>query len=281
MNYQFEDSSIDAKFYVQSLDQVLSMSEARELRMVHIFLNLGSKQVSIDIDGSQLELPSKHFLTSTFMHQITLEEQTEDVVVLSFNKGFYCVQTHDDEISCNGIIFFGAPQLSPIALSDDDTNKFRLLLKVFEDEFKAEDHLQKEMLTLLLKRMVILCTRIAKQQQGIEQVRSEEAELIRKFHYLVDLHFYEKQTVADYADLLFKSPKTLSNIFSKVGGQSPSTIIQERIVLEARRLLLYTDDPVAHISDSLGYAEPASFTKMFKKVTGQTPLQFRKQEVLN
>ena len=65
-------------------------------------------------------------------------------------------------------------------------------------------------------------------------------DIIRQFYVLVDNHFKEKKQVQDYAEMLYRSPKTLSNLFSLYGLNSPLRIIHERVDAEARRLLLYT-----------------------------------------
>jgi len=91
----------------------------------------------------------------------------------------------------------------------------------------------------------------------------------------VEKHFREHHQVADYASLLYKSPKTLSNVFRKLGRKTPLQFIHERIVLEGRRLLLYTDKPIAEIADELGFLESGHFSRLFKRVTGDSPSALR------
>jgi len=81
--------------------------------------------------------------------------------------------------------------------------------------------------------------------------------------------------VKDYATLLFKSPKTLSNIFSKHIGKSPLTVINERIILEAKRLLLYSQKSTDEIAQELGYKDTGHFSKFFKKHAGYSPSNFK------
>ena len=85
--------------------------------------------------------------------------------------------------------------------------------------------------------------------------------------------------MADYADLMFKSPKTLSNTFKKLRNQSPLHMIQERIILEAKRQLYYTEKPIKEITYELGFSEPAQFSRLFKNTTGLSPSDFQKQVV--
>lgn len=101
-------------------------------------------------------------------------------------------------------------------------------------------------------------------------------DIVRRFYILVDQHFREKKQVQDYADLLFRSPKTLSNLFASCGVPSPLRIIHERIESEAKRLLLYTPKSAKEISELLGFEDLSTFSRFFKKMTGESVSNFRK-----
>lgn len=99
--------------------------------------------------------------------------------------------------------------------------------------------------------------------------------LIRRFNWLVEQHFREKHSVVHHADLLNKSAKTLSNLFSEQGQKSPLQIIHERIATEAKRLLIYTDKPVKEIAFHLGFTDVSAFHRFFKKQAGLSPSAFK------
>ena len=108
-----------------------------------------------------------------------------------------------------------------------------------------------------------------------------QQDLVRKYHVLVENHFKEKHQVSEYAQLLFKSPKTLSNLFKKTGSASPLSIINDRILLEAKRLLLFSEKNVDEIGYELGYKEAAHFSKFFKSHIGLPPARFKEKYALN
>ena len=68
---------------------------------------------------------------------------------------------------------------------------------------------------MLLKRLIIICTTLAKEQYILKKLQYDQVKIIRKFNVLVDSHYKTKRKVSDYAELLFKSPKTLSNLFAQ------------------------------------------------------------------
>ena len=246
--------------------------------LIHIIWNHSSDAVRLFIDGAELSLQPERIITTTYYHQVQVLSGAENLVLFSFNKPYYCIYDHDAEISCNGIIFFGAQELAVIQLSKEEQRKMEMLVQVFIDEFSFHDNVQGEMLLMMLKRLIIICTRLVKNQTGLDRSNVQENDLLRQFRFLVDMHFREKKRVQDYAALLHRSPKTLSNAISKLGGKTPLTIIQGRIVLEARRLLTYTDKHVNEIAFELGYEEPGGFFKTFKKHVGQSPAKFREAQ---
>ena len=232
------------------------------------------KGCSIVVDGYSVYLTHHQILFSTTLNVLEIPRNA-GIIAIVFNREFYCIRDHDHEVSCHGLLFFGSSHPPIISLSDKEIDSFKILFAVFEEEFETKDHIQGEMLRVMLKRLLIKSTRLVKETQGIQKLPSSQMQMLRKFHILVEHHFREKHQVADYADLLFKSPKTLSNIFNKAGRGSPLTIINDRILLEAKRLLLFSEKTAEQISYELGYKESAHFSKFFKSHCGLPPVEFR------
>ena len=147
----------------------------------------------------------------------------------------------------------------------------------FRQESVIHDNLQEEMLRIVLKRFIITCTRIARQRFGVGQEKEKTFDIIRQYYVLVDRHFKEKKQVQDYADILCRSPKTLSNLFSTCGLPSPLRVIHDRIEAEAMRLLLYTHKSAKEISSILGFEDLSAFSRFFKKMTGESVSDYRKR----
>ncbi|MCG8307800.1 MAG: AraC family transcriptional regulator [Cytophagales bacterium] len=275
----FENSNMNlgGKLILTVNEPCIDWEQSNQDHLIHIIWNHSNADVEIDIDGISIVLPPQCLITTTYYHHVFVPGNQERLIVFSFNRAYYCVYDHDHEVSCNGIIFFGAQKLVVIKLDASFKRKLELLLQVFIDEFEYEDNVQGEMLLMLLKRLIIICTRLAKAAGGLDDLILENVEIIRQFNFLVDMHYKEKKSVKEYADLLFKSPKTLANIFAKSGSKTPLQIIHERIILEARRLLTYTDKNINEIAYELGYKDTATFSKLFKKRMLETPQSFREK----
>ena len=245
---------------------------------IKILWNRSDEPIDILLDDISISLQPNQITTTTYLQYFSIQKANTGLTALLFNRSFYCIQDHDAEVSCNGIIFFGTQDIPVISLDKVEQRKFGLLYEVLVDEFQTTDKVQGEMLQVLLKRMIIKSTRLAKEQLITKKLDNRQIDTIRQYNVLVDLHFKEKRQVQDYADLLHKSPKTLSNLFKTYNAKSPLRIIHERIVLEAKRLLYYTDKSISDIAFDLGYEELAPFSKLFKKIEGITPSKFQKSE---
>jgi len=108
-------------------------------------------------------------------------------------------------------------------------------------------------------------------------VNEKGFDIIQRYYVLVDNHFKEKKQVQAYAALLHRSPKTLSNLFAAYGMPSPLKIIQERVVTEAKRLLLHTSHSIKEISVILGFESVGTFSRFFKNMTGENTSAYRKR----
>ncbi len=237
--------------------------------------NIGADQYII-IDEVQYEFKAASILP-IMLNQSFRFERPEDIVAWQFNREFYCIVNHDAEVGCVGFIFFGPSPAMFITLDSVDQDMLNRLLEVFEEEFLSEEEIKAEMLRMLLVRLIIKITRLAKKQYlGTEDVVEEKFNLIRQFNLLVEIHFRQEHQVQFYAGLLNKSPKTISNYFSLYSKKTPLQIIQDRIIAEAKRLFYYTDKSVKEIADDLGFEDIAHFSKFFKKYTTQNPSDFKK-----
>ncbi|WP_437920066.1 helix-turn-helix domain-containing protein [Sphingobacterium sp. LRF_L2] len=114
------------------------------------------------------------------------------------------------------------------------------------------------------------------EESGIEFTLLAIPPLIIAFQKLVEKHFREKHTVAFYAHELHISPNYLNVMSQKHLEQPASTVIKDRLLLEAKRLLKISDRSIKDIVYELGFYDHASFTKFFKNLTAMTPSDFRR-----
>lgn len=268
----YDDSKIGSLFAIATEIPEELINERQPLMFIW---NDGDAPVTVSLDDRKTNLPPLSVLCTTYMYNLQIDNTGNDLKIILFNREFYCIHTNDSEVSCNGLLFFGSDIAPILRLNDDESKTLRILFNVLSEEFDISDTGQEEMLRILLKRFIIRCTRLANRQVVKNAKNQNEIDLIRHFNVLVEEHYKSVKRVSDYAELLYKSPKTIANIFSKNSEHTPLEVIHTRIILEAKRMLLYTDKSAKQIGRDLGYDDPAQFSKLFKKQTGMTTSEFK------
>jgi AraC-like DNA-binding protein len=268
INLFFEEPSFEQNYFLQQAD----------FSFHSIAWNRGPAQL-INIDEVQY-LFAENSILPIMLNQSFSFENMEKIVLWQFNREFYCIANHDAEVGCVGFIFFGPSPTMFVNLNEEDVEMMKRLLMVFEEEFTSMEDIKAEMLRMLLVRLIIKVTRLAKKQYlGTEEVVEDKFNLIRKFHLLVEIHFRKERQVNFYAGLLNKSPKTLSNYFAMYSKKTPLQVIHERVIAEAKRLVYYTDKSVKEIAEDLGFEDVAHFSKFFKNVTTKSPSELRSSQI--
>ena len=266
MKWTFENAKIKGRIVLT--DSLHEDPDLLKDKTLYKFIWVDSGEVELDIDHQHVVLKKGQLVPLSHLHHLEFLRIEGKCYALMFNGNFYCIHGNDHEVSCNGLLFHGSSHVLTFVLSEDERRKIDTLTRIMQEEFLSTDHLQDEMLRVLLKRFIILCTRIAEDRQGAVRENSLQFETIRKFYVLVDTYFKEKKQVQEYADMLNKSPKTLANILSAYQQPSAIRIIHNRIQAEARRLLLYTAKSSKEIALMLGFEDQAAFSRFFKNAAG-------------
>ncbi len=235
--------------------------------------------IVLKADGVPVTLAPNQIMALTPIQRVALISG-EAGRVYQFNREFYCIKDHDKEVSCVGLLFFGNEHIPIISVDAEEQKKFELMHQVFIEELETEDTIQAEMLRMMMARFIIKITRIFKTSHELDQNTARKNDLYRSFNLLVEEHFREEHSVAFYAEKLFKSAKTLSNSFADF-GKSPLQVIHERITLEAKRLLQYSDKSAKEIAYELGFDDASHLSRLFKKQTGVSPSSFKKGVIDN
>lgn len=240
-----------------------------------LYLPQGYK-VQVDLVEYTTQQPSLFFVSPNQYLQL-LEYGIEPGHFIFYNRDFYCIQIHDEEVACDGLLFNNIHNMPLVEVGQENAHFINYLFKEMENEFRLNDPSLEEMIRTFLKQLFIRSARLWKKQNLDKELvqQNSDLEFFRKFTLLVEAHYKEKHTVADYADLLCMAPKTITHKFKRLKLPQPNEVIKTRIVLEAKRLLVHTTMTAKEISYQLGYEDPAYFSRMFMVKTGESPSGFR------
>ncbi|MEA5402895.1 helix-turn-helix domain-containing protein [Arcicella sp. DC2W] len=234
-------------------------------------------KIKVDFQAFHLKTDALLFVNPKVVIQ-PLGDAPNDGDLIYFNRDFYCIELHDQEVACDGILYNNVFEVPFIELDSNQSVNIKNIIEEIRLEMITDDANTEEMLRILLKLIILKSTRIWKQQHQLaDDSKHVDVQFLRKFSKLVEQHYKTHHTVADYADMLFITPKNLSKKISLLSKNTPNDIIKDRIILESKRLLAHTTLSVKEIAYSLNYEDDAYFVRFFTKHTGISPTSFRKQ----
>jgi AraC-like DNA-binding protein len=147
------------------------------------------------------------------------------------------------------------------------------MISVFENPHPY----QEKMLEGMLVSILYFCKAVYERHKSVESSLSRAQFITQKFESLVEQLYLDTKNVSDYADELNITPNYLTTMVKQQTGKSAKDIIQERLLLESKSLLKFSDLDIAEIAYRLNFQEPTHFTRFFKKLNGNTPNKFRQQ----
>jgi len=200
---------------------------------------------------------------------------TNEGWLIHFNESFFMQADIDIFLKYN---VFNSP-LKPSYFIDQDTaTTAATYIDLIQQELTNRQAFGFEaVLRYLLQSLLIKLTRVhQKDPQNKLKLNSAYELQFYKFNELIEVYFKQNLSIRAYADLLNVSTKTLATITKKIVNKSPSQILCQRIILEAKRLLKFTPLQIGEIAFRLGFEDDSYFIKYFKKQVGQSPLHFRK-----
>ncbi|ANI89766.1 hypothetical protein A9P82_10985 [Arachidicoccus ginsenosidimutans] len=202
------------------------------------------------------------------------QEKNFKAKVLLFTDAFFCRNDDDVKYLNRTPLFqsFGCSQHCTLSVSEE----LKTLWTFMEREDKTpHDRFKPILLRNYLESFLLQAERAI--GDGISSPSTNEIykEIFFDFNKLVEEHFKEQKPVSYYSEQLYVSPKVLSRATRQLTGKTPKRILDERMLLEAKRLLMYDISTGKEIGYSLGFTEPTNFIKFFRKHTGKTPLAFR------
>lgn len=243
-----------------------------------IWITKGSGTLIMDMEKFTLHPDSIFCVTPGQLHQLKHDEHTEGYV-LSFTDSFLHMGEQEFDLMYNSGLFQALSRSAGIRLDADIADEMQEIALKMQKESNNVYLFRTEMLRRYLKIFLIYITRqLQSPLQTIIQTRN--LELAEKFKSLVEEHFKTHRKVADYAKLLAVTPNYLNEIIKKITAYPASHHIRQRIILEAKRRVVYSDECMKEVAWYLGFSDIAHFSKFFKNATGTTFTDFRKECVV-
>ena len=270
-----------ASFVIQTIESLNGeMGNPAEVPHRHNYFSViwpfsGSGKHMIDFREYDIHPHQIFFVSPEQVHQISIETPFTGYLI-RFTCEFLEKYSIRQDFITNLRLFKGCDDTPPLPVSDAMKEHLLMFCKNMLEAFQSSEEMRYETVGAYLKLFLIECNtsciiRPAGNPQNLEVGRT----LVRKFKDLVDDHFSEWHQVKDYASELNVTPGYLNEVIRGTIGQSAKEYIQNRLVLEARRLSLFTTQSFKKIGFGLGFNDPSHFSKFYKSSTGRSLQEFK------
>jgi AraC family transcriptional regulator, transcriptional activator of pobA len=271
-----------ASFVIESIENMNGEMGVREVPHRHAYFTLlwtfsGSGKHMIDFSEYDIEPDHIFFVSPEQVHQLSFESPITGYVI-RFTCAFLDKYSIRRDFITNLHLFQSCNEYPPLPVKGMMKDRLMMFCRNMHEAFTTAAEMWPETVGAYLKLFLIECNshcslRPNDNPQNLEVGRT----LVRKFKELVDRHFAEWHQVKDYALKLNVTPNYLNEVIRTSIGQSAKDYIQNRLVVEARRLSLFTDRSVKEIGFELGFSDPSHFSKFFKLNTGHSIQELKSQ----
>lgn len=169
--------------------------------------------------------------------------------------------------------------INPANLNTRQLTQWQRLTELFENvcqEWQSDQPARWLAIENCVKLIIIQLARLAQQDSQGTVVNNDELQYFRRYTSLVESEFHLHHPLQHYAKKLGVSESRLNNICQKISHRSPKKLIHDRIIQEAKRLIIFNELANSEICFRLGFSDPAYFSRFFKRQTGTTLQAYRK-----
>ncbi|MDR3680236.1 MAG: helix-turn-helix transcriptional regulator [Flavipsychrobacter sp.] len=240
-----------------------------------VMFTKGSGVHVIDFEQFSIQKGQLYFMAPGQVHTWNFTTPPDGYVV-NFSPGLFSTFLSDIHYLDQFRFFSGIGQESVLQPDIDTFIKAEEILSNVVKEVQNDSAGALDMIRSLLLSLFIILSRTTIKNTD-KQVPQHNRLVLLNFRKLVEQYYTEMKLPKEYAAMLYITPNHLNALCNDVLGKPAGEIIRDRIVLQAKRLLVNADLQVAEIASQLNFPDNSYFTKFFRKYTGSTPENFRKQ----
>jgi AraC-like DNA-binding protein len=256
------------------------LSDPRRLRPhYHDFFQMmllrGDGNVMYDFHDDRVCGQTLFFLSPGQVHTLRPRHDFDGITV-SFTQGFFDHRAAPPSTLFE-LPFFFTTDFSPLLkIPPGDSFRIGEVFVEMQREFNAAAANAAEILRAWLRILFVRVVRLLENNQP-PVTPSRQSVLLRRFHLAVERGFRQAHSLAEFARELNVTANHLNDVVRAETGRSAGSIVRQRRLLDAQRLLSHSDLTVSEIGYQTGFPDPSYFGRFFRRETGQTPAAFRQQ----
>ena len=272
---KFELSNNDEDFYTNFLNKHVkdhhftNFPHKHDFFLVILFTH-GKGKHEVDFETFKIERGALFVLKPGQMHYWELSDDVDGFIFFHsrefFDKGFISLGIKDFHFYNS---FQGTPHFK---INEEQLNKFIFVMNEIVKEYLNKDFFKWQKIHSLI---VLVYIEISRKETLLRDIKNQTyLTKLRQFEDLIEVNFRREKFVKEYARKLNITEKHLNRIAKSCIGKTSTQLISERIILEAKRMLIYSKLNVTQIAEELGYFDNSYFVRFFKKNVGITPFAF-------
>lgn len=204
------------------------------------------------------------------------QKNNAELTHVCFHTDFYCIEYHKKEVACNGILFNNIYLKPFVSLKKERFEEIKIIVDKMKIEAVYENSFSESIVKTYLQLILAICSKEKSATLDYTLLNKTLDQSILEFPSILDEHFIKEKKVSFYADYFHLSISLFSKKIKQQFGKTPSQLIQERTILEAKRLLQLTPKSIKEIAFELDFEDEYYFSRYFKKNVGISPSIYRK-----
>lgn len=234
------------------------------------FFAKGTGEHMIDLEQVTINVPCVHLVAPGQVHKLDRSADMQGLVVM-FAQDAQLGQGN----GARAELFAHAGRPSAFSLTAEQLDESSVLVRLMETELKRSSGPVNDVVEGILGILCIKCAHWAKAEGERGLPNTYPTDVVDRFMDLVECGFLNERQVGKYAAQLAITADHLNAQVKKRLDRTASSVIQGRLLLEAKRLLLHADLSIKEVGYALNMKDPAYFTRWFHRVEGDTPAAFR------
>lgn len=242
-----------------------------------IWLQKGRGEHLVDFNHYLLDVNDVFFVAPRQVHRLIPEGKPYGWVI-TFSRDFLA-QNHINEDFITEMNLFGHfDERPPLQLPPAVAERAHVLLSYLWEVYQSDSPYRVASMSAYLQLFLIDCHAQCQLPEPLPGSDQGGSMILKAFKKLITESFREQHQVQEYAEQLHISAKYLNQVVKSLLGKTAKELIQEKIILNAKRSLRFTDQHIKEIAYELGFQDPLYFSSFFKKCTGESPSSFRKKK---
>ena len=240
-----------------------------------VYFSKGSGTHSIDFVNFKVQPGQIYFMIPGQVHTWDFASAPDGFIV-NFSEQFLHPLIANPRYIDQFSFFSGIADKQVINFSTEERKQVEQILASIVEEANSKRAWKDDLVRATLVQLFITVSRCSNKEDD-QQFSNYNSLLLTNFQKLIELHYKQKKLTKEYAAMLYVTPNHLNALCKDITGRPAGELIRDRIILEAKRLLVNAQITVAEIAAELGFADNSYFSRFFKKYAGTTPDLFRKQ----